>query len=261
MEETAKLIKGIRPSVTRLAFFQGSEEVGGGSGFLSANKLISNSHVIQGGGPFDAVEITFGDQDTNPITPIRLAREEFYGRIVDESGEQHSDYVVCDLSAEPEFAERPNLELARADDLAYVGERVLFLGFPFLGSHVTAHLGYISADYRSQGVHRLQIDGSINRGNSGGPLIHLESGKVIGIVTRSEPGLDKHFDDLIEAIGKNIASLPERGGISIGGVDPVHATRVTMTILGRISTSIKRSANVGIGWAYCVEHLLDSGNF
>jgi hypothetical protein len=254
------VIKRARPAVVRLAFFQGSEQIGGGSGFLTAGKLVSNSHVIRGEG-FDAVEITFGDHDENPIAPVRLAKEDFYDRICDESTEHNSDYVVLDMSTEPEFDSRVNFELQESDGLAEVGDQVLFLGFPFLAAHITAHVRYISANYRLGATHRLQIDGSINPGNSGGPLLHLESGKVVAIITRMEPGLYKDFDDLVGAIRNNVQALSRTGGarMTIGGIDPVEATRVTMSILGRIAANLKRSANVGIGWAYCSEHVLKGG--
>lgn len=206
------------------------------------------------------MEITFGDQTSNPIQPIRLAKEDFYSRICDESTEGNADYVVVDMSAEPEFTGRYEFEPETADGIIHVDDQVLFFGFPFLGSHLTSHVGYISADYVADQVHHLQIDGSINRGNSGGPLFHPASGKAIAIVTRTELGLERDFDQLVEAIGKNVQGLSrQRASMTIGGIDPVQATRTTMVILGRLANNLRRSANVGIGWAFCTEHLLSGG--
>ena len=166
-----------------------------------------------------------------------------------------------DLSAEPEFANRYEFEFERADDVSRVGHRVLFFGFPFGSSELTSHVGYISADYRTGAVHRLPIDGSINPGISGGPLVHLESGKVVGIVTQTQTGLERDFDALLESIAENEKLLSQQQGarMTIGGIDPVQATRLTMTILRRVATKPKRSANVGLGWAFCCEHIQESG--
>lgn len=259
MDTIPTIIGHYKPGVVLLAFFANGDQVGSGSGFLTNQKLVSNSHVIRGGA-FDAVELSFGDQDTNPMPPVRLSRDDFYGRIADESTEGSADYVVIDMSSEPEFAGRPNFELAASDGLAQVGDPVLFLGFPLNASHLSAHSGRISADYRTNAVHRLQIDGSINRGNSGGPLIHVATEKTIGIITRMEPGLYENFRDLQEAIGNNVEALSRsKASMTIGGVDPIQATRVTMSILGVIAQNLERSANVGIGWAFCVEHLIAGG--
>jgi len=69
------IIARVRSGVVRIALFNGSDQVGTGSGFLTRGKLVSNSHVIRGEGDFDAVEISFGDEDVSSKEPGRLARE------------------------------------------------------------------------------------------------------------------------------------------------------------------------------------------
>lgn len=259
MTSLADTIASVRSGVVRLALFDGHEQVGNGSGFLSHAKVITNSHVIRER-PFDAVELTFGDQDSDPITPVRISCEDLYSRVQDESPKVGFDYAVLDFSAEPEFTGRHDFVMQPADQLARVGDEVLFFGFPFGSKALTSHAGHISASYTTRDVHRLQIDGSINPGNSGGPMFHLSSGKVIGIVTRTETGLERDFDELIEAISRNeqVLSHPRRASVVIGGLDPVKSTRITMTLLKRVARNLKRSANVGIGWAFCSEHVLRS---
>ena len=260
MGELSEVISTVCPGVVRLAFYREHEQIGSGSGFLTRGKLVTNSHVIRAG-EFDAIELTFGDQSRNPIEPIRLSQKDLFQRIYNEFPEGSLDYAVLDMSAEPEFANRHEFEIARADGIMEVGDQVLFFGFPFGSKVLTSHVGYISAEYREQGIHLLQIDGSINRGNSGGLLFHLNSGKVVGIGTRTQTGLERDFDELVTAIQANEQALSQRGGVavSIGGVDPIQATRVTMTILRKVATNLKRSANVGIGWAFCAEHVLEGG--
>src|SRR3546814_3144080 len=78
----------------------------------------------------------------------------------------------------------PALELGDSD-AAEVGDWVMAVGNPFgLGGTVTA--GIISARGRNiqAGPYDdfLQIDASINRGNSGGPLFNLD-GEVLGVNT------------------------------------------------------------------------------
>lgn len=76
MQKIPQVISEVCSGVVCLAFFTNGEQVGNGSGFLSNELLITNSHVIRPG-PFDAVEITFGDDNLNPITPIRYLPEQF----------------------------------------------------------------------------------------------------------------------------------------------------------------------------------------
>ena len=257
---TKKLISVTRSGVVRLSFVKNSDHIGSGSGFLSNGYFITNSHVIRAGS-FDAVEISFGDQDVNPITPIRYTPEILYSFIVNESPENEFDYIILKID-EPELNDRFQFKMS-VFKYETVGEQVLFFGFPFGFSHMTSHVGYISADYQEKHRRIFQIDGSINPGNSGGPLVLIGSGDVIGIVTRTHTGLEKDFDELVKSIGNNVKALESRGGarIIVGGIDPVQATRVTMQILGKLSINLKRSANVGIGYSFSVEHILETGLF
>ena len=256
---TKELISALRSGVVRLAFFKDSEQVGSGSGFLSNGFLVTCSHIIRRY-PFDAVEISFGDQNSNPITPIRYATDNLYRCIINESLESEYDYAILKID-EPELQGRFQFPIKHMKG-EIVGEQVLFFGFPFGSQHLTSHVGYISADFWSNKIHIFQIDGSINPGNSGGPLVYIGSGAAIGIITRTQTGLEKDFDDLITAIRNNVKALEQsRTGakMTIGGIDPVQATQVTMGILGKLSVNLKRSANVGIGYAFSSEHVLETG--
>ena len=151
------IVERYRSSVLRLGLYRGSDQIGSGSAFMAHGRVITNSHVIRQG-QFDAVEITFGDQDTNPVSPIRLSQDDFLGRIRDESQEGSADFVVLDLSAEPEFAPRSDLPLSISDDSVKVGDQVVLLGFPFMTNYLTSHVGHVSASYSAEAIHKLQID-------------------------------------------------------------------------------------------------------
>jgi hypothetical protein len=253
---TKELIQHIRPSIVRLSFFKNTEQVGNGSGFLASGFLVTCSHILRKY-PFDAVEITFGDQSLNPITPIKYTAESILSNIIHESPESEHDFAIIRFD-EPELEGRHHLEIKTFKGET-VGEQVLFFGFPFGTQHMTSHVGYISADFWRNHTHVFQIDGSINPGNSGGPLIHIASGSVIGMVTRTETGLEKDFDQLTEALKNNLTALDHsRAMFSIAGIDPIEATQVTLRILARLSFNIKRSANVGIGFCFSSEHILET---
>ena len=257
---TKELITALRSGVVRLAFFNDSKQVGSGSGFLSNGFLVTCSHIIRRY-PFDAVEISFGDQDSTPITPIRYTTDNLYQCIINESLESQYDYAILKFD-EPELQGRYQFPIKHMKG-EIVGEQVLFFGFPFGSQHLTSHVGYISADFWSNKIHIFQIDGSINPGNSGGPLVHIGSGAAVGMVTRTQTGLEKDFDDLITAISNNVKALEQSGRgarMTIGGIDPIQATKVTMGILAKLSANLKRSANVGIGYAFSSEHILKTGS-
>jgi S1-C subfamily serine protease len=104
---------------------------------------------------------------------------------------------------------------------------------------------------------KIQIDASVNSGNSGGPLINAHTGEVIGIVTRSITGLTEDFDELVKSFEENIKALNNvKGAVRLSGVDPLEALLVSQAQMQRITRNIRRTANVGIGIAYSIKEVL-----
>lgn len=136
-----------------------------GTGFIihPAGWVITNRHVIKG--------------VKNP--EVVLAGEQtLAARVVAQSKEM--DIALLKLKATRPL---PFLEL---DDASrpIIGEWVLVLGNPF-GLETSAAVGIISATEVTLGsspLHWIQVDASVNPGNSGGPLINMR-GKVAGIVS------------------------------------------------------------------------------
>jgi len=90
------------------------------------------------------------------------------------SPEDAWDYAFFEVDHE-RFAGRHRFAFSPDDHPVPVGEQVGFLGFPFGLTHLTAHVGYVSSIHRSGPATTLQIDGSVNGGNSGGPLLDLKT--------------------------------------------------------------------------------------
>lgn len=260
MPDIENLIQEVSSGIVHLVFLENSERVSSGSGFLCGGRLITNSHVMRFG-DFDTAAIRFHDSNASDLSDaIRLSRSDFLTMMVRESPEELEDYAVL-RADEPEFAGRYNFELGSHEDVV-PGQQVVFLGFPFDSQHLTAHVGYISSKHQTNGRNILQIDGSVNGGNSGGPLLTIESRKVAGIVTRKATGLEKQFNELIKTLRSNQQILGKlQGGISFGGLDLMGAFRATQGAMEQIARNIERSANVGIGYAYSAEYVSESGAF
>lgn len=124
---------------------------------------------------------------------------------------------------------------------------------------LTAHMGYISSIHEQQVKTIIQVDGSVNGGNSGGPLVNLQSGNVVGIITRAATGIiEQEFNNLIAALQNNQRILSQtRATISVGGIDPIQGLRASQAAMEQIAQNLKRSANVGIGYAFSTNHIRD----
>jgi serine protease Do len=138
-----------------------------GSGFIidPAGYIVTNNHVV---GDADKVTVIFQDDTKHPAKII--------GKDV------KTDLALLKIDAPKPL---PFVKFGDSDK-ARVGDWVIAVGDPFgLGGTVTK--GIISARGREpmeqqSYVDYLQVDASINKGNSGGPTFDLE-GDVIGINT------------------------------------------------------------------------------
>jgi serine protease Do len=137
-----------------------------GSGFIidPSGYIVTNNHVVQNA---DKVTVIF--QDNSEHTAKIIGRD------------TKTDLALLKIDAPKPL---PYVSWGNSDT-EQVGDWVLAVGNPFgLGGSVSP--GFVSA--RGRDIHAgpyddfLQIDASINRGNSGGPTFNL-NGEVIGINT------------------------------------------------------------------------------
>jgi len=148
--------------------FQGPQRRDGmsqGSGFIISadGYAVTNNHVVQGA---DEVSVQLNDGTDYTATVVGT--------------DPMTDLAVLKIKADKTFK-----FVKFSDKETRVGDWVMAVGNPFgLGGSVTT--GVISAQGRDIGSgpydDYLQIDASINRGNSGGPAFNLD-GEVIGINT------------------------------------------------------------------------------
>jgi serine protease Do len=145
---------------------QTGQRVALGSGFIidPSGYVVTNNHVV---GNADKVTVIFQDDSRHAAKIV--------GR------DQKTDLALLKIDAPKPL---PAVQFGDSNQ-AHVGDWVLAVGNPFgLGGTVTT--GIISA--RGRDIHEgpfddfMQIDASINRGNSGGPTFDL-NGRVIGVNT------------------------------------------------------------------------------
>ncbi|HEX8472684.1 MAG TPA: tetratricopeptide repeat protein [Pyrinomonadaceae bacterium] len=165
-ESLPQLIRRVKPSVVSVVTYDAKgEPLMAGSGFfVSAGKVITNLHVIEGA---HHVEV----------------------RTFDGKGKTYSVDGIIDIDAEGDLAalsvnapsERtPALEVAAA--LPEEGEKVFVIGTP-LKLEGSVSDGIVSAVREVPNLGRIiQITAPISRGNSGSPVFNMR-GEVIGVVT------------------------------------------------------------------------------
>ena len=246
------IITDVSSGVVFVTFYDGDNKIASGSAFFSKDKIVSNNHV------FHPKE---GDFSPNTNVKLRVFGSEFtfwYSElnryVVSGSTVDNHDYIVLDISNANFFDGKFQFELGTHDDIS-VGEQILIMGYPFERENLTSHVGHVSAKYIEGGVHVIQLDASVNNGNSGGPLIDPSTKKVIGIVTRKATGLASQFDELIHSFDSNATVLSKLQGLSWGKLTIGEIFATSQRQMKEIARNIKRSANVGIGYAFSCNKL------
>jgi serine protease Do len=199
-----------------------------GSGFfISADGyVVTNNHVID---KASEVQVTMDDGKTldakvigtDPKTDLALLKVE------------GSDFPYVRLAGQK----------------ARIGDWVVAIGNPFgLGGTVTA--GIVSAQHRDIGAGPyddfIQIDASVNRGNSGGPTFNL-AGEVVGVNTAifspSGGNVGIAFAIPASTVDQIVTALKDKGSVTRGFIG-VQMQPVTKEIAEAIGLKEPRGALV-----------------
>ncbi len=142
-----------------------------GTGFLISDGLVAtNAHVIDSIPP-DQIQITF------PAAP-ELDRGPILGRVV--YFEPNRDLAILRVSTRlPPLKTAVNHKFRRGQDVVVIGNPGVGPGRSF---ECVVSRGVLGSEVVEANQTFYQLSGSINLGNSGGPVLDL-SGQVVGVVT------------------------------------------------------------------------------
>ena len=139
-----------------------------------------------------------------------------------------ADHDLAILSTGQSLRPLPLGEFSQID----IGEDVVWGGFPLEVWVPSFHKGMVSfkggmrLPQLKGEIEALQLDGTMNRGNSGGPIIDPRDGRVVGIVSSS-----------MGAINEDLAAITQRqkefGTVAIVGVDPIAVFKMIITDMDR----------------------------
>ena len=156
----ADLVQAVRPAVVRILTASGS-----GSGFIinAHGTIVTNRHVV-GHNPRVVVRLDDGRWINGRVSRIHPS----------------ADLAVVRITA-------PHLEAVPLADAhrVPVGALVVAFGYPLadsIGPEMTVTEGILSAKRVRHGFQELQTSAAVNPGNSGGPLVDLATGGVVGVI-------------------------------------------------------------------------------
>ncbi|TDC17083.1 S1C family serine protease [Actinomadura bangladeshensis] len=223
-DSVAGVAQRVLPSVVMIRVQSAQGEVGGTGFIVNGGYVITNNHVVAGGGGNGQIQIVFNDKKTLPATV--------------KGADPSSDVAVLKPSGQHSL---PPLPIGDSSKIA-VGDPVIAIGSPLglQGSVTTGIVSSLNRAVPTQGegggdasyLNAIQTDAAINPGNSGGPLVDAK-GRVIGINTA-----------IATLGGQSLGGEQRSGSIGLGFAIPINqGKRVAEEI---IRTGSVRQAKLGV---------------
>ncbi len=187
----ADLVQAVRPAVVRI-----QTSCGSGSGFIidAHGNIVTNRHVV-GHNPRVVVRLDDGRRIDGRVSRVHPS----------------ADLAVVRITA-------PHLEAVPLADAhrVPVGALVVAFGYPLadaIGPEMTVTEGILSAKRVRHGHQELQTSAAVNPGNSGGPLVDVAAGGVVGVIFAGIDRGPRHADRRyqlrhIHQRSQNLADIP-----------------------------------------------------
>lgn len=215
--------------------------IGTGFHFMDQRYVLTNYHVVS--------------QSINDGTTPILGRTEdgrTYGfSVVDFSDDSHDDFAL--LECKTDIGPGREILLPKIVNPIEKGTEILFSGYPHGIPHLLVNRGIVSGTLDN---HSFYLDGIVNGGNSGGPIIDISDFSLIGIVTqRRFLGGDK-LQNMSNEVHQLLGQINQmRKGISVqfGPVDLGSFMTVVGSSIELCNKVIQQNSNTGIGIGFTLE--------
>ncbi len=184
--------------------------------------------------------------------------------LIDSQGQRHSvDKIVSDnnydlalLTVKTEL-KRPALPISNNDKFS-VGAQLTTWGFPggYNGLVPLLSVGYLSGSETVTSdsgklINRWVVNAAFNSGNSGGPLINIEDGTVIGIVISKLAPIPLYIESALEALKNQESGFSYTKTLADGTTEKVSEGQIIADILDYL----RSQTQLVVGYAVSLEDL------
>lgn len=214
---------------------------GSGFSFRHASIVATNCHVI-------APHIASGSQ----IVVVTESGARVAAQLVGHSPENRFDFALLRLQA----ALPPGRQVLqpKGNPATPRGMVTVFAGFPHGIHDLLVHEAVVSGP---ASPHSFYIDGSVNGGNSGGPIVEKATGEVIGLVTqRRFLGAIQlgHLRQQVQQLARHCQGVAGQGSVVIMGVDFGAFAQMMAQNFLVVDQLLQANANSGIGIGFSIQY-------
>lgn len=224
------------------------ESCGSGFSFIHTDLVITNLHVVKTLVDLEKMNAiglaTLVTENGQRLTAQILYAEEKY------------DFAIMKIT-QPLPAGRVVLQPAQSFTPSR-GLKLIFSGYPHGMPQLLTSEAIISSPLEEG---KFTIDGMVNGGNSGGPIIDRDSGELVGIVTQRRYPLGeeaKKFSEEISHLHNNLNKVKQHGYVEVMGVNFGEMAELFGKSLQILSEMMNFNANSGIGIGFPIQPVIDA---
>lgn len=220
---------------------------GSGFSFMREDLVVTNLHVVATCCDLQAMH------QIGPVTLQTEANEHIGAQILHIDGD--NDFAIMRLQS-PLPAGRTVLQPS-AGFTPTRGKKLIFAGYPHGIPQLLTNEGIISAPLDAG---RFALDGMVNGGNSGGPIIDRETGEAIGIVTQRRYVLPPDAQQLSNEVAQlrgYLAQEAQQMSVEVMGVNFGQMADMFSRSLQMVNQMMNLNANPGIGTGFSLEPIVN----
>lgn len=220
---------------------------GSGFSFIREDLVVTNYHVIE-----SCFNLETRSQTHSIILKTEANEQIAAGIVYFDHG---NDFVIMKLlSALPtgRVVLQPSVGFSPTR-----GKKIIFAGYPHGIPQLLTNEAIISAPMDAG---RFALDGMVNGGNSGGPIIDRETGEAIGIVTQRRYVLPPDAQQLSNEVAQlrgYLAQAAQQMSVEVMGVNFGQMADMFSRSLQMVNQMMNLNANPGIGTGFSLEPIVN----
>ncbi len=203
------------------------------------------------------VQISFMEDDGATVkASVKITSKDFKMRLVKGVRENIPGFALID-SDFPQFDGIPSLKLSSKKKIP-VATPIAVIGHQTEHNNIAIKQGIISSYSKQNGTKFIQFDAALDKGNSGCPLIDIESCEVIGIVGHRLANLLNGYKKMLQIINQNLVLLKDaEGKINFNDIDPIQVLIANQNQVKYVAQEFFKTASIMYGFALDINHVAE----
>lgn len=237
-------------SVCSICFYtETGIKIGTLTGFRVENFIVTDEYVFKIKSCHEVVLQFFDSNGYTPTYSVKISFEEFKNRLNPTTQFENEGYALLQIN---------NLVLNQVPSLLVefnmencVGMSIAIIGFYEDQCNMSLKIGTVSSFVKVENDKKyIQFEAFIKQGNSGSPVINVETGKVIGVVGCRQSANTRAYDAFKNIIEENLRILRKsEGKMNIMDIDPIQVLIANQNQLKQISKEFYKTAVMSYGFA------------